>query len=400
VLKLFARCARGNVAVIVALTLPIVIAGAGLGVEVGFWRYDQVRLQQAADAASYAAAVALREGTGTASDAATAAASQNGYSNASDTITVNTPSTATPTDANSVEAVIQRTETPFFSGLFTRNATRIQAASTATFTSAADACILALSHNAAAAADFSGNSSLTLSGCTVMSDSISSSALNTQGSATVSVPCMYAVGGASLGGTVNLTSCASVQTSQPPVGDPYASAAIPAPSGSCQSQPSGGGKKKTLVLPSGYYCGLDLDDTSLSGTYWVDSGGLSINANATVSGAGVTIILMNGASVSMNGNSDVQISAPTSGATKGFLFMSYRNSAGSITINGDNTSAMTGIIYAPASRIFYTGNFSGAGGCTQIVANTVAWSGSTTFNDDCSAAGFGHIQIGSVRLSA
>ena len=47
---------KGNVSIIVALCLPMVIGGAAFGIEVGYWRYDQVRLQQAADAAAYAGA--------------------------------------------------------------------------------------------------------------------------------------------------------------------------------------------------------------------------------------------------------------------------------------------------------------------------------------------------------
>jgi len=37
---------KGNVAIVVALCLPLIIGGAAFGVEVGYWRYDQVRLQQ------------------------------------------------------------------------------------------------------------------------------------------------------------------------------------------------------------------------------------------------------------------------------------------------------------------------------------------------------------------
>ena len=52
---------------------------------------------------------------------------------------------------------------------------------------------------------------------------------------------------------------------------------------------------------------------------------LTINANAAVSGTGVTFYLTNGATLKMNGNSDVQISAPTSGTYKGMLFIADRS---------------------------------------------------------------------------
>ena len=388
---------RGNVAVIAALAMPLIVGGAGLGVEVGYWRFDQLRLQQAADASAYAATVIKREGIGGIQGAATAAATANGLNSASDTLTVNMPSTATPGDANSVEVVINRSEHPLFSGMFLSQTTVVKARATASYSTADNACVLALSPGAAKAVNVAGNASLTLAGCTLMSNSIASNALNVQGSAQLSVPCMYAVGGASLGGTVSLTTCAAAKTGQPPVADPYASLAMPAVSGSCQNQGNG------ATLSPSTYCSLTLRNnvTLSSGVYVVNGGSLTVNAGANVSGAGVTIYLVNGASVSINGNSHVQLSAPISGAYSGMLILSDRSNTGSITINGDNTSSITGVIYAPDGQVNYNGNFSGSGGCTQIVAQTVSWSGSTTFSDDCTGYGMDQVKVGGVvRLSA
>ncbi len=393
---------RANVAVIVALLMPLIIAGAGFGVEVGYWRFDQVRLQQAADAAAYAGAVVKRAGGTTVTvaavtDAATTAATTNGYATGTDTIAINLPSTATPSDTNSVEAVIKRSETPIFIAMFTNKPTVVSASSTASYTTAADACILALNPNASGAVNFAGNSTLNLVGCSVMSDSIASAAINVQGSADVTVPCMYAVGGVSSGGTTNLTVCPSVKTGQPPVADPYASLPMPPATGACQSQGNG------ATLSPGHYCSLDFKKTTnlKPGVYTVDGGSLTFNANASVTGSGVTFYLENGATTKMNGNTDAQISAPTTGTYAGMLFIEDRANTAGITINGDSTTAFTGVIYAPDASVSYLGNFSGAGGCTQIVAQTVSWSGNTTFNDNCASAGMGTVQVGGVvRLSA
>jgi Flp pilus assembly protein TadG len=190
---------KGNVAIITALCLPLIVGGGAYGVEVGYWRYDQVRVQQAADAAAYAAAVVRRAdgptvSSSTLTSAATTAASSNGFVAGSDTITVNTPSTATPGDPNSVEAVISRTEPPIFTTYIrcmvaswrnsscTGSMATVKASSTASYTDAGDACVLALSPGAQKAADFAGNSTLTLNGCSVMSNSLASNAFNLQGS--------------------------------------------------------------------------------------------------------------------------------------------------------------------------------------------------------------------------
>lgn len=405
---------KGNVAIVVALCLPLIVGGAAYGVEVGYWRYDQVRLQQAADAAAYAGAVVKRAGgsqisTQTVTDAASAAAATNGFVSGSDTITLNLPSSATPSDANSVEAVVSRTEPPIFTAYIRcfvsnwrnsscANATTVVTASaTASYSDADNACILALSPTASAAANFAGNSTLTLDACTVMSNSLASNAINVQGSATVTVPCMYATGGASLGGTLDLTTCGAVKTDQPPVADPYASLAMPTVSGSCTNPGNSG------TLDPGNYCKMDLKNTVTlnPGVYVINGGSLTINANAAVTGSGVTFYLVNGATLKMNGNSDVQLSAPTTGAYSGILFIDDRSNTNGMTMNGDSLSTMTGVIYAPDASVSYIGNFGGVNGCTQIVAQTVSWSGNAKFSDNCSSAGMSPVQVGSVvRLSA
>ncbi|MER8918268.1 pilus assembly protein TadG-related protein, partial [Mesorhizobium sp. M0761] len=51
------RARNGNVAVVVAFTLPVVVGGAGLGIETSFWYYSSLKLQAVADAAAYAGAL-------------------------------------------------------------------------------------------------------------------------------------------------------------------------------------------------------------------------------------------------------------------------------------------------------------------------------------------------------
>ncbi|TIT60241.1 MAG: hypothetical protein E5W60_18970, partial [Mesorhizobium sp.] len=51
------RGAGGNVAVIFAFALPVVVGGAGLGVETSLWYYSSLKLQAVADAAAYAGAL-------------------------------------------------------------------------------------------------------------------------------------------------------------------------------------------------------------------------------------------------------------------------------------------------------------------------------------------------------
>ena len=61
-LKRLLRDKSGAAAVVMAMTLPVVLGGMGLGTEVGYWYFNQRKVQNAADMAAYAGAVELRAG--------------------------------------------------------------------------------------------------------------------------------------------------------------------------------------------------------------------------------------------------------------------------------------------------------------------------------------------------
>jgi hypothetical protein len=119
-----------------------------------------------------------------------------------------------------------------------------------------------------------------------------------------------------------------------------------------------------------------------------------------VSGSGVTIYLTGGARVRMNGNAEVNLSAPTSGPYAGILFYGDRTVTGLTNeFNGTAASGLTGALYFPSQAVSYLGNFSGQGGCTQVVARTIVWSGSTSVAMDCSALGLSTVPlVSAVRL--
>ena len=384
----------GNVAIITALCMPLIIGGAGLGVEVGYDHYEQVKLQQAADAAAFAGGVELRRGStlSVVTSTATAVAQQNGSASSTDTVTILSPAPAGP---GTVKATLARNEARIFSGFFVNTPLIITVNATAQISSAANACILALDPTASNAAQFSGNSTTTLSNCVVMANSISSSAVNVQGSAQLYTPCIYAVGGVSLAaGSAHMTSCSAPQTGQGPVGDPFSTLPMPDDTTPCLNGNSSN-------LSPGRYCnGLSFKSNSTlsPGVYVISGGTLQANANANVTGAGVTIVLLDDASISFNGNAHFNISAPTSGPYSGFLFVGGRSNTSAITINGDSSSSMTGNIYFPSQAVSYQGNFTGTNGCTHIVAKTVQWTGNATVGVDCSAYGMGTVPIGAVTL--
>src|SRR5262245_23887641 len=161
----FARDARANIAIIFAFCLPIVVGGAGLGAETGYWYYKRLKLQNAADAGAYAAAIEARAGSSSSAmkSAALTAASDNGFDAASVTAKVNYPFGAVA-GTSSVQVVLSHPEPRFFSSIFSQGTVTVSTAAVASFNSSANACILSLDPTASKSVLFSGSSNLTLNG--------------------------------------------------------------------------------------------------------------------------------------------------------------------------------------------------------------------------------------------
>jgi hypothetical protein len=398
----FLHSKRGNIATLFALLAPIMIGGIGLGAETSYWYFTDLKLQAAADAAAYAGAIEKRSGSNTTNvtAAATDAATQNGFNAGGGTVTVNSPPTSGAYQtSNAVEVILDQKIARSFTAVFSSNPVDEGARAVARFQTASKACILALDPSASAAILFSGNTGVNLIGCSVMSDSIATDALDVQGSASLSVDCIISAGGVSLTSSAQETQCASPQTQAPPAADPYADVPAPSPSGNCiQANTRSNG---TARLNPGYYCrGLSLKGavTLNSGVYYISGGDFQINANASVTGSGITIYLAAGSTVTINGTAYVNLSAPTSGTYAGILFFGDRSASTSAlnTFNGTAGSKLTGAIYFASEAVRYLGNFSGTSGCTQVVADTIEWSGSTTINQNCSSLGMRDIPASQV----
>jgi Flp pilus assembly protein TadG len=373
----------GNVATIFALTLPVVVGGAGLGVETSYWYYSSLKLQAIADAAAYAGALEKVAGSDTAAitAAATSSAASNGLGGG--TIVVNTPPTSGPNTAKkAVEVILNQNLDRMFTSIFTQTKVPERARAVALITDASKACMEALNPSASQAALFSGSTSVKLTGCVIMANSIANDAIKVQGSAGVQADCLISAGGMVLNNPPTMA-CKAPITRALPAADPFASLPAPAASNPCQND------NKSTLKPGTYCSGMSLSgNVTLDPGVYVVQGNLKINANANISGSGVTIFMSGSSTISMNGNATVTLSAPTSGTYSGVLFYGDRTgTAAQSTFNGTANSLLTGAIYFPRQQVNYLGNFSGVNGCTQVVADTIQWSGNSTINQDCSSLG-------------
>ena len=150
-------------------------------------------------------------------------------------------------------------------------------------------------------------------------------------------------------------------------------------------------------ISAGCYNGMTFNNgttTLAAGNYIVNGGELRINGNATVNGTGVMFYLTNGATLRINGGATMTLRAPTTGTWAGLLFFGNRTQATATNrINGNSSTILQGAVYFPSQDVDFQGNFSGNYGCLQVIADRVTYTGSATFNNNCSGTGVKTISV-------
>jgi hypothetical protein len=268
---------------------------------------------------------------------------------------------------------------------------------------ASRACVVALSTTAARAISVTGASTLTLEGCDLASNSNDGDALYVTSNATSG--CAFSVGGAYTPG-LQLTQCDEVKENAPLVRDPYPHIAEPTFSAIPCEDVKGGGVGKpndeTRLTPehpheSGVnamrFCGdLDVKGTvTFEDGLYIVQGTLKLtssNPESQLIGDGVTFYFPDGGEMRLTGTA-LDLAAPATGPFAGLLFFGSRSATtADHRIGGNNNSILTGAVYAPASAITISGN-AGAigGGCTQVIGDTVTFTGNSTLKTFCDDAG-------------
>jgi Flp pilus assembly protein TadG len=427
------RDRRGATAAVIALSLTGLAGVGGLATEGASWYFTSRRMQSAADTAAFSGALAKihSEPLTTYDKEAEWVAANYGFSGtcgaSGASVCVNSPplSGSHTTDPNAVEVIISQAETPLLSSLFMSSGPTITKRSVATASVNSSACVLALDNGNVIDVDDTGNGTLNLNSCSVYINSDDQSgALTMTGNATINASGAYIVGGVSTSGNAALNTNNNTHTypNVTPLNDPYASVAMPtrSPSTACDfgtTSSSGysltGQNSATLSVPLGQtsaqFCnGLSLSgQSSLTlnpGIYIIAGGSLSLSGQTTLNApssatapGGVTIVLTNYnggstyATVSISGGANVNVVAPTSGATEGLAFFQDRNapSTGTDSFTGGSSQSITGAVYLPNNQVSFTGNTgtSGQAVCTQLVALKFNFTGASTFNNNCTGVG-------------
>jgi Flp pilus assembly protein TadG len=400
---------RAAISLIVAASLPVLIGVMAFGIDISYWTAVRIELQRTADIAALAGA-AKYASTYSSSKALTTAANiaelnglpvgsrtGDGITTLTDQYGAYTATFAFTTSPAQITATVHHSLQYTFAAILASGSSQTETISATavaqTFPrNSNESCVLALSGYSTGITTstdltISGGkgTNVSMSGCDLRSDA--SIAFN--GSPGVAVPNLVASGGIS--GSYNNTCTSSTSCDQqfvgvPQVPDPFAStynlsvpaSAVAQPQGTTLSPPPAGEAYQSLAFGSATY-------TLNPGIYYV-SGSVTFDSNSAVSGTGVTIIMGSGGSLTMNGSTTVNLTAPSTGSTAGLLFGS--TTSNSITFNGNASLTLAGALYTPNSSVTISGNTSSTGSCLSLVALNVAFAGSSSFaSSGCAALG-------------
>jgi Flp pilus assembly protein TadG len=405
---------RGYVLITVGVCMVAFLALVGLVVDLGQLEYYRRRVQVAADAGALGG---IRELVGYGASNEEAAARQdvtrNGFTDGVNgaSVTVNIPPASGTYSGQSryIEVIVaKRLPSTFMSVLgFTTNTVRARSVAGA---GPANYCILALNPSVSGAINVWGNATVNTPSCGVMDDSANSTALTTGTSTVLTAKTIEVVGGDSIAGMVSPTPV----TGSSPLDDPLTTLAAPSPGASgtqCLSGVNCGTCLKTnfkvpqdgVSLVPGTYCGgitvvsSGNTITFAPGTYILNGGGLNVSGGNTLVGTGVTFYITGTSSgttkyadISITGNPNLRLSAPTSGPMEGILFFQDRTIPPSLFSNqgnqilGDNNSTIDGTLYFKNGPLTYTGN-SSANGYTNLIADRITFTGSSFVNNNYSS---------------
>lgn len=378
---------KGNVLVMAAAAMPLIVGSAGLAIDTIQLSLMKRHLQRAADSGALAGAYARVQSK----DVNAAVTKALGFSDAFPL--ASNPGIFQPTTGNfggrSVRVVLTaRRSLPFMSFFAAEPTITVEA--TAALVYSGKYCAKALKDDEGTGITFSGNSEVNLR-CGVIANSLGSASVIADANSTVTASPVAGVGGTpSSDSYVQPTLLLPYSLKQP---NPFANLPQPAPTTPCIPPAPVNGQ-----LAAGCHSGLDVSGTLTlaPGTHYIVGGAFNVNGGANLIGDGVTLVFTSTTpsvassypTITINGNADLDLSAPTSGTYEGVL-MHYdaRNPGGNYHINGNSYSSLEGAFYFPTQNLTFNGNSEMDSNCIQLVAWTLTFEGNTEITNDCPADG-------------
>ena len=392
----------GQALVLAGVGLVVIVAFLALAIDVGTLRYEQTKLQSAADAAAMAAALEISYcGSTHACTAMQTAAKQalveNGFTGSTAytqcatpgsglTITVNNgpcslgSTTNDPNYGNTqdVEVVVSYPQPTYFARTIGVNSVTIKVRAEAGLGNSNDCLYLSTGNTSTSANDallVNGSATLNAS-CGIVDDAGGTSAAIFNGNDTINSTGLYIHGGDINNGSNTLNPSPTLHATA--VSDPF-SYLTPPTAGTCTS--IGPYNSGPVTLNPGTYCGLTINGsvnvTFNPGTY-VFEGNVIVNGGDTISGTGITWYFSSG-SLTMNGSSSADLVAPTTGTYAGILIYQNPSDTSGIILNGQSNSIWQGSVYAPGASLTINGG-GNAAAYTIVDTASMTINGGVDFN--------------------
>ncbi|WP_074126512.1 pilus assembly protein TadG-related protein [Bradyrhizobium sp. NAS96.2] len=418
------HCRQGSVAFATVVALVPLIGMMALGAEAGSWYVIKQRAQNAADAAAYSGALRLACSLGSLTCADTQSmdyrgkefAAQNTFCNSGDTsypgstCAASLPSGVSQTvtialltswkgsAGNFVQANVSQQQGAYLAAVLGLTSVNIGATAVAQVQNPKNLCALGLGR-------WPNNSALTIggnvtnsgNGCGLMSnDTVKYS----------STPAFTGTGwavDAAKGCLPNATQCGSpgvpynyfMPTAKNPLSG-LDSASFNSATGKTSKPPCSGTLSPNT--PTSLYgdltCTTGNTVTLQAGTYFFYNAAIKLNGG-TISGTGVTLVLLGDSSISISGSASVNLSAPSSNSTypalAGVLIddQAPNKSNNAVTVNGNGTTVnLGGAMYFPNVDVTWSGTSANANTtCSEVIANTLTMTGSAYLNTTGCAPG-------------
>jgi hypothetical protein len=186
-----------------------------------------------------------------------------------------------------------------------------------------------------------------------------------------------------------------IDDGEPPTADPLAALAVPAaPSPTFGAVDVSGGAPR-ILQPGTYDGGIHVTGQGSvilqPGVYFLRGGGLSVSGQGRVTGDGV--LLVNGPQgpndgISITGQGAVHLSAPTIGTYQGIAIFQDRGSSAQVTITGNGSLDLSGILYAASATIRVDG-----GGLGVLAGNSEHTVGAQIIVADLEVTGHGRLTV-------
>jgi Flp pilus assembly protein TadG len=345
---------RGNVAILFALAMPVLIGAAGMALDYTIMANQRTKMQSVADAAALSAARELLLAPNGTNNVAATAQSYAQSALAQAIPGLNAVIGASVIDNNTaVQVTITATYQPVLFRVISQEPGNLSVLAVAR-SSGYPICALGLDDSAPGTIHLEANAQLTARNCGVYSDSTSSQGLQAVHSAVLTAGMICTAGG-KVGSKANFTP--TPLTDCPAIPDPLASRAPP-PVDGCKvtGQVIDG---ETVTLAPGTYCdGLKITgaaNVTLSpGVYVIKDGPLVVDRGSTLTAKNAGIYLT-GAKTTLTFATDstISLTAPTNGPLAGILLFEDRATPRlrQQKILSDNAPVLLGTIYLPQGRL-------------------------------------------------